>query len=102
MCVYLNDKYELDGRDPNGWVGCAWAIGGVHDNGWKERPVFGKIRYMNLASTRRKFDVEAYVDRVARLVREETGLTPEKGGVGAKDSRPGVKGKLWGLAGKRA
>ena len=34
-------------RDPNGYVGCAWSIAGVHDQGWKERPVFGKIRYMS-------------------------------------------------------
>lgn len=47
VTIALNDRYELDGRDPNGYVGCAWAIAGVHDNGWAERPVFGKIRYMN-------------------------------------------------------
>ena len=43
----LCDRYELDGCDPNGYVGCAWSVAGVHDNGWAERPVFGKIRYMN-------------------------------------------------------
>ncbi len=59
--IYLNDKYELDGRDPNGYVGCAWSIGGVHDRAWKERPVFGKIRYMNANGARRKFDVDAYL-----------------------------------------
>ena len=47
IAIYLNDRYSLDGRDPNGYVGCAWAIAGVHDNGWPERPVFGKIRFMN-------------------------------------------------------
>lgn len=41
IAIHLNDRYELDGRDPNGYVGCAWSVGGVHDNGWKERPVFG-------------------------------------------------------------
>lgn len=41
---HLNDRYELDGRDPNGYVGVAWSIMGVHDMGWAERPVFGKIR----------------------------------------------------------
>ncbi|KAL2472440.1 Deoxyribodipyrimidine photo-lyase [Abeliophyllum distichum] len=45
--IYLNDKYQIDGRDPNGYVGCMWSICGVHDQGWRERPVFGKIRYMN-------------------------------------------------------
>ncbi|CAK9015387.1 unnamed protein product [Durusdinium trenchii] len=47
--IELNDRYELDGRDPNGYVGCMWSICGVHDMGWKERPVFGKIRFMNYA-----------------------------------------------------
>ena len=48
IAIYLNDRYELDGRDPNGYVGVAWSIGGVHDRAWGERPVFGKIRYMSL------------------------------------------------------
>lgn len=47
VAIHLNDKYELDGRDPNGYVGCLWSIGGIHDQGWGERPVFGKIRFMN-------------------------------------------------------
>ena len=42
IAIYLNDKYELDSRDPNGYVGCAWFIGGLHDRAWFERPVFGK------------------------------------------------------------
>jgi deoxyribodipyrimidine photo-lyase len=61
--VYLNDRYQLDGRDPNGYAGCAWAIAGVHDRAWAERPVFGKILYMNLNGCRRKFDVDAYISR---------------------------------------
>lgn len=61
IAVYLNDKYELDGRDPNGYVGCAWSIGGVHDRAWTERPVYGKIRYMNANGARRKFDVDKYI-----------------------------------------
>ena len=59
--MYLNDKYNLDGRDPNGVVGCMWSVCGIHDMGWAERPVFGKIRYMNLAGCKRKFEVDAYV-----------------------------------------
>ncbi len=59
--VYLNDKYSLDGRDPNGYAGIAWAVAGVHDRPWKERPVFGTIRYMSYEGCRRKFDVDAYV-----------------------------------------
>ena len=59
--IYLNDRFSIDGRDPNGYVGLAWSIGGVHDRAWAERPVFGKIRYMNANGCRRKFDVDAYV-----------------------------------------
>jgi deoxyribodipyrimidine photo-lyase len=59
--LYLNDKYELDGRDPNGYAGCAWSIGGVHDRSWFERQVFGKIRYMNLKGAERKFDIDNYI-----------------------------------------
>ena len=59
--IWLNDRYSLDGRDSNGYTGISWSIGGVHDRGWTERPIFGKIRYMNLAGARRKFDVERYV-----------------------------------------
>ena len=58
--IYLNDKYELDGRDPNGYVGCAWSIMGIHDMGWTERPIFGKIRFMNYNGCKRKFDVARY------------------------------------------
>jgi deoxyribodipyrimidine photo-lyase len=61
IALYLNDKYNLDGRDPNGVVGCMWSICGVHDMGWTERNVFGKIRYMNLAGCKRKFDVDRYI-----------------------------------------
>lgn len=42
--IYLNDHYSLDGCDANGYVGCMWSICGIHDQGWTERPVFGKIR----------------------------------------------------------
>lgn len=59
-CIFLNDKYELDGRDPNGFTGCAWSVMGIHDMGWKEREVFGKIRYMNYAGCKRKFDVQVF------------------------------------------
>jgi deoxyribodipyrimidine photo-lyase len=61
IAIYLNNKYELDGRDPNGYAGIAWSIGGVHDRAWKERPVFGKIRYMSYGGSKSKFDVNLYV-----------------------------------------
>lgn len=63
VAIYLNDKYSLDGRDPNGYAGIAWSLGGVHDRAWFERPIFGQIRYMNDKGCRRKFDVEAYIKK---------------------------------------
>ncbi|MBN2104044.1 deoxyribodipyrimidine photo-lyase [bacterium] len=65
--IALNDKYELDGRDPNGYTGIAWAIGGVHDRAWFERPVFGKVRYMSERGCRSKFDVDQYIQQIERL-----------------------------------
>lgn len=59
--ITLNDRYELDGYDPNGYVGILWAIAGIHDRAWTERPIFGKIRYMNENGLRRKFDIETYI-----------------------------------------
>ncbi|MDD2549613.1 MAG: deoxyribodipyrimidine photo-lyase [Bacteroidales bacterium] len=67
FAIHLNDKYSLDGRDPNGYAGIAWSIGGVHDRAWATRPVFGKIRYMNRNGCKRKFDVEAYIATVYSL-----------------------------------
>ncbi|MFB3897373.1 MAG: deoxyribodipyrimidine photo-lyase [bacterium] len=61
--IYLNDKYSLDGRDPNGYTGIAWSIGGVHDRAWNERPIFGKIRYMSYNGCKSKFDVKKYIAR---------------------------------------
>ncbi|HUU78820.1 MAG TPA: deoxyribodipyrimidine photo-lyase [candidate division Zixibacteria bacterium] len=66
IAIYLNNKYELDGRDPNGYTGVAWIFG-KHDRPWKERPIFGKIRYMNANGLRRKFDAEGYVKKVENL-----------------------------------
>ncbi len=68
IAVRLNDKYFLDGRDPNGYTGIAWAIGGKHDRPWApRRPVFGLIRYMSAAGMQRKFDVKAYIEKVNAL-----------------------------------
>ncbi|XP_011190789.2 deoxyribodipyrimidine photo-lyase-like isoform X1 [Zeugodacus cucurbitae] len=61
--IYLNDKYSLDGRDPNGYVGCMFSIGGLHDSGYANRPIYGKIRYMNYKGCQRKFNVTAFVAR---------------------------------------
>jgi deoxyribodipyrimidine photo-lyase len=61
IAVRLNDKYELDGRDPNGYAGIAWSIVGKFDRPWFERPIFGQIRYMSAAGTGRKFDSKKYI-----------------------------------------
>lgn len=61
--IALNDRYELDGRDPNGYAGIAWSIGGVHDRPWFERPIFGQVRWMSAGGCRSKFDVEAYIKK---------------------------------------
>jgi len=63
IALTLNNKYELDGRDPNGFAGVAWCFG-KHDRPWGERPVFGNIRYMNDKGLRRKFDADGYVKRM--------------------------------------
>jgi len=62
--LYLNNKYELDGRDPNGFTGVAWCFG-KHDRPWASRSIFGNIRYMNENGLRRKFDADLYVAKVA-------------------------------------
>ncbi|MCX7996547.1 MAG: deoxyribodipyrimidine photo-lyase [Patescibacteria group bacterium] len=61
IAVYLNDRYHLDGFEANGYAGIMWAIAGVHDRPWFERPVYGSIRYMNANGLRRKFDLDAYI-----------------------------------------
>jgi deoxyribodipyrimidine photo-lyase len=64
IAIGLNDRYQLDGRDPNGYAGVAWAVIGKHDRAWgPERPLYGTIRYMSFASTSRKFDSKAYTAR---------------------------------------
>lgn len=66
----LNNRYFLDGRAPNSYANVAWCYG-LHDRGWPERPVFGKVRYMNEAGLRRKFDMEAYIGFVDGLIAAE-------------------------------
>ena len=67
IAVRLNDTYELDGRDPNGYEGIAWAIAGKSDRPWFERPIFGTIRYMSAGGASRKFDAEAYIRQIEKL-----------------------------------
>ncbi len=68
----INNKYFLDGRDPNSFAGVAWVFG-KHDRAWFERPVFGKIRYMAASGLERKCDIRAYVRKVDNLVRPKEG-----------------------------
>lgn len=70
--IYLNDKYSMDGRDPSGFVGCMWSICGIHDQGWREREIFGKVRYMNYAGCKRKFDINAYIVRYGGMIHKYT------------------------------
>lgn len=67
--INLNDKYQLDGRDPNGYAGIAWCFG-KHDRPWIEREIFGKVRYMNAAGLKRKYNINAYVASVIALEKE--------------------------------
>ncbi|MCU0857150.1 MAG: deoxyribodipyrimidine photo-lyase [Pontiellaceae bacterium] len=62
----INNKYFLDGRDPNSYAGVAWVFG-KHDTAWAERPIFGKTRYMNAAGLRRKCDIEGYAEKAGVL-----------------------------------
>ena len=66
VALYLNNKYELDGRDPNGFTGVAWCFG-KHDRPWGERPIFGNVRYMNDKGLKRKFDADEYVKRMSKI-----------------------------------
>lgn len=62
----LNDRWFLDGRDPNSRAGVAWVFG-RHDRPWKERPVYGTVRCMTAGGLERKYDMKAYLERVRRL-----------------------------------
>jgi deoxyribodipyrimidine photo-lyase len=65
--VDLNDKYFLDGRDPDGYAGVAWAIGGKFDRPWFGRPIFGTIRWMSGDAATKKFDAEKYIRQMYDL-----------------------------------
>ncbi len=66
IAKYLNNKYSLDGRDPNSYTGVAWGFG-KHDRAWKEREIFGKVRYMNYNGLRRKFNMDKYLRKIENL-----------------------------------
>jgi deoxyribodipyrimidine photo-lyase len=67
VAIYLNDKYEIDGRDPGGYAGIAWSMLGKFDRVWFDRPIFGKRRYMSGASTGKKFMSALYIQQANSL-----------------------------------
>jgi len=74
--VYLNDKYFLDGRDPNGYAGIAWTIAGKFDRPWFDRPIFGTIRYMSAAASAKKFDSQKYIQQMNELAGKASTAQP--------------------------
>jgi deoxyribodipyrimidine photo-lyase len=62
VTLALNNKYFLDGRDPNSYAGVGWVFG-LHDRPWKERPIFGMVRYMAQSGLERKFNMQPYVEK---------------------------------------
>lgn len=70
FALRLNDKWSLDGRDPNGVCGVMWSICGVHDRAWQETKVRGKVRPMTIAAAKRRFDVSKYIAVNPRTFRD--------------------------------
>lgn len=68
IIIYFNNKYLYDGRDPNSYAGVAWCFG-KHDRAWKERNIFGKIRYMNENGLKRKFNMDIYLKKINKLTK---------------------------------
>lgn len=66
IALYLNNKYEIDGRDPNGYAGVAWCFG-KHDRPWKEKEILGNVRFMNDSGLKRKFNMDLYLRRVSAM-----------------------------------
>src|SRR3989338_1429669 len=76
IAVYLNDKYSLDGRDPNGYAGIAWALGGLHDSPWFTKPIFGKVRLMNMSGLVRKYNMQRYLAAVEKIMPDTSSRKP--------------------------
>jgi len=66
FAIELNDRYSLDGRDPNGYAGVAWCFG-RHDRPWPHRDGFGSVRSMTPEGLRRKFDADLYAERMQKI-----------------------------------
>jgi deoxyribodipyrimidine photo-lyase len=67
VTLALNNRYFLDGRDPNSFAGVAWVYG-VHDRAWPQRPIYGKVRAMMASGLERKCDIQGYLQKVETLV----------------------------------
>ena len=89
IAITLNDRYELDGRDPNGYAGIAWSLGGVHDRPWGERKVFGLVRYMSYNGCKSKFDVKGYIQK--QVAEQDLVFPVGKSRKGALKNYPGGK-----------
>ncbi len=74
IAIDLNDTYALDGRDPNGYTGIAWSIGGVHDRPWGERAVFGNIRFMSYDGCKKKFSISEYINSAKQQTNKVEGM----------------------------
>ena len=70
--LHLNNKYFLDGRDPASYANVGWVFG-LHDRAWKERPIFGKVRYMSASGLERKCDIDGYVQKVEDRISDQSG-----------------------------
>ena len=70
IAIELNNYYFIDGFTPNGYCGVAWCFG-KHDRAWTERPIFGKLRYMNDNGLKRKFKIEDYVLKMNEIRKGE-------------------------------
>ncbi len=71
IAIRLNDTYELDGKDPNGYVGILWSIAGLHDRPWFNRPIFGLVRTMTYSGMKKKFDTQQYIDTMNAINTEQ-------------------------------
>ena len=80
LTLKLNNKYFIDGRDANSYAGVGW-IYGLHDQAWKEREIFGKIRYMSRKGLERKFDMAGYIAKVESRIARLTGVTAAYPGI---------------------
>jgi deoxyribodipyrimidine photo-lyase len=78
VLIELNNKYALDGRDPNSYSGIFWVLG-RYDRPWPERPIFGKVRYMSSTNTARKLRLAAYVGKYTAKGKGQRAKAKSKG-----------------------